>query len=187
MELQSEPKLEAPTRRIDGKTFGKSKDSLKTKSATERFKKQIKKKWWIADNIFTCRTLDYHMIINQKKWTPASLLCINLFNKWLCASRRSWIRAYVCGYHYWASINRFTLTLLLGFTLTLLLGFIIGNPVFLSSDQFQFKNEKMFFFYLKKGQEINVLNIGITVINVVAFFIFLEKLKKFNTHTHTYA
>lgn len=45
MELQSEPKLEAPTRRIDGKTFGKSKDSLKTKSATERFKKQRKKKY----------------------------------------------------------------------------------------------------------------------------------------------
>lgn len=43
MELQSEPKLEAPTRRIDGKTFGKSKDSLKTKSATERFKSKEKK------------------------------------------------------------------------------------------------------------------------------------------------
>lgn len=45
MELQSEPKLEAPTRRTDGKTFGKSKDYLKTESATERFKKQRKKKY----------------------------------------------------------------------------------------------------------------------------------------------
>lgn len=52
MKLQSEPRVEAPTRIIDGKTFGKSKDSLKTKSATERFKKQRKKKWWICGQHF---------------------------------------------------------------------------------------------------------------------------------------